>query len=478
MTLAGRDGTKLTANVLTPAGPGQHPGLVLVPGFGANDGQYREQAKRFAAEGFVTLTYTPRGFFTSGGVIDLAGPDDVADASAVIDWMLANTPTDPARIGMAGLSYGAGISLLVAAHDPRVRAVAALSPWADLQAAMVPNGTWSQESIAFLTALGVATGRPGPDMRAAVDAFVRNDRDAIPALTGVRSPATYLDALNANHPAVMMAAPWGDNIFPPGSLVDFFERLRLPKQMQVVQGDHATPEVGGLIGLPNETWDSAHRWLAHYVAGTANGVDSEPAVRVRPTFGGDWQGYPSWEGMATTTQRDFLGQHTLTQRPEPGWTDRILAGVDTVADGGVLEATAVLKQLGVPQPTWIPAVARVNAGVWQGPGAGAKLRGIPHLHLTVDTSAPRTTLIAYLYDVDQYGFGRLLTFQPYTLERTQHVVDIRFNPAVHDIPAGHHIAVVVDTVDPLFRSESRLGSTVTFTSPAADPSYLDIPLGR
>jgi hypothetical protein len=34
----------------------------------------------------------------------------------------------------------------------------------------------------------------------------------------------------------------------------------------------------------------------------------------------------------------------------------------------------------------------------------------------------------------------------------------------------------VDTVDELYRGESRIGSSVTFSSPASDPAVLDVPV--
>ncbi|MEU1617122.1 CocE/NonD family hydrolase [Streptomyces sp. NPDC005722] len=56
----------------------------------------------------------------------------MADVSEVVDRTLANTPADPGRIDMASVSYGAGPTLMGAAHDPRVEAVTALSGWSDL----------------------------------------------------------------------------------------------------------------------------------------------------------------------------------------------------------------------------------------------------------------------------------------------------------------------------------------------------------
>jgi predicted acyl esterase len=398
-----------------------------------------------------------------------------------VDWLLANTAADPHRIGMAGLSYGAGISLLTAAHDSRVRAVAALSPWADLGRSLLPNNTWSQQAIGLLLALGGLTGRPGPDLTAATNAFERDDRSAVPVLSAQRSPAAQVDRLNANRPAVLLAAPWGDDMFPPEQLVDFFQRLTLPKQLRLVPGDHAMPELGGLLGLPSETWDEAHAWLDHYLLGTPNGVDQQPAVQVRPTLGGPWQGYPSWAAMSTSREREFLGSATMSPQIAPAWSDAVTAGFDTVADGGIIEFTAALQQVGIPHVAWMPAVARANGMLWESAPGGQRLRGEPHVHLRVTCGAASATVIAYLYDVAPDGVGTLVSWQPDTLlnvvPSTPQDVDITLGPVVHDVASGHHVALVVDTVDPLYRDATQLGSTVAFSATAADESYVDLPLG-
>jgi len=77
----------------------------------------------------------------------------------------------------------------------------------------------------------------------------------------IRSPATYLDAINANRPAVLMANAWGDSIFPPNQLADFFGRLAGPKRLELRPGDHAIAELTGILGLPNDVWTSVQRWF-------------------------------------------------------------------------------------------------------------------------------------------------------------------------------------------------------------------------
>src|SRR3569833_2401345 len=95
----GQDGVALKANWIAPATPGEHPAVIFPSSWGLNDAEYLAQARAFAAGGYVVVSYTPRGWWGSGGDIDTAGTLDKADLSKVLDWTTANTPADPARIG-------------------------------------------------------------------------------------------------------------------------------------------------------------------------------------------------------------------------------------------------------------------------------------------------------------------------------------------------------------------------------------------
>src|SRR5437763_10538314 len=119
------DGVVLKANVIEPTSAGRHPAVVFISSWGLNDAEYLAQADTLAGRGYTVLSYTPRGWWDSGGRIEVAGPKDITDLSNVLDWLTAHTGTDPARIGAAGVSYGAGIPLIASAFDARIRARAA-----------------------------------------------------------------------------------------------------------------------------------------------------------------------------------------------------------------------------------------------------------------------------------------------------------------------------------------------------------------
>ncbi|MFI9386100.1 CocE/NonD family hydrolase [Kutzneria sp. NPDC052558] len=462
--IPGDGGTTLHAFVIRPTGRGDGPfPLVVLPSsWGVNDIEYVGAAAKLAYQsGYVVVSYTARGFWDSGGQIEVAGPKDVADASKVIDWALADTNADPARIGMGGISYGAGISLLAAAADPRIRAVVSMSGWTDLAASLYPNQTVSSLAVDGLLAAGHLTGRPGKDLQQAERDYLAGDFADVLPIAPVRSVATKIDAVNRHGVAVMMANAWEDSLFPPSQLVDFYGKLTGPKRLMLTPGDHATAEVFGAAGLPNEIWDAADRWFDHYLRGVDNGIDREQPVRVKAANGGGWQGSAGFPTQQRTIRLD---------------STRFAAGVDTIADSGVPIVSGALQgYLKIPTGVSIPLVSRSAAAVWSEPAAaqGFEVDGAPHAMLTVTPGAADTTLFAYLYDVGPLGLGSLITHKPYSLLGAKPGVakdiDLGLEPIAWNVPAGHHLALVVDTVDPRYGSSSTIGSTVTLSGTLTVP---------
>jgi len=288
------DGVVLKATVIAPAAPGRHPAVILPASWGLNDLEYLAPARTLAAHGYVVVAYTPRGWWLSGGEINTAGPLDMADLSDVIDWTLANTTADPARIGAAGVSYGAGISLLGSAFDKRIRAVAMLSGWTDLPYSLYADSTRHQQAPGLLQLAAELLGHEGPELKGKLDDFAANRNVAeVLAWARARSAASYVDAINTNHPAVLMANAWGDSFFPPNQLVDFYGRLTGPKRLEFRPGDHAIAEFTGLLGLDNDVWTDVYQWFDQYLTGVTTPVATAPPVLIKP-YNAPTEQYPDW----------------------------------------------------------------------------------------------------------------------------------------------------------------------------------------
>uniref|UniRef100_A0AAU2JWN1 Prolyl oligopeptidase family serine peptidase n=1 Tax=Streptomyces sp. NBC_00049 TaxID=2903617 RepID=A0AAU2JWN1_9ACTN len=477
--IPGSGGITLKGNVFTPTGAEagrKYPLIVLPTSWGMPQIEYIAQAKKLADSGYVVVSYTSRGFWLSGGQIEVAGPPDTADVSAVIDWALAHTPADADRIGLGGVSYGAGISLLASAHDSRIKAVVALSGWADLIESIYSGRTQHLQATGMLGAAGYLTGRPGPELQSILGDFLgsRLDREQQMIEWGKkRSAAEQVDRINANGAAIMLGNAWGDTIFPPNQYAAFFEKLTGPKRLEFRPGDHATAEGTGLLGLPNDTWTNAHRWFDRYLKGERNGVDTEAPVQIKSRSDDGYEGYADWKAVgAGGTQKLALSD-----------SEHVFANVDSGADGGIIFLSSILDQFVKAPPTAsIPLLPRAFAAVWQSEryAEARRVRGTVRLHTTVTPTKADGTFVAYLYDVGPLGIGKLVSNAPYTFHgRTPGAafgVDLELFSTAYDVPAGHRLALVIDTVDPLYIEHNPTGAQLTFSSPRTDPSYVSVPL--
>ncbi len=458
------DGVVLEANVIEPAVAGRHPGIVFVNSWGLNDAEYLAQATAFAQAGYAVLSYTTRGFWGSGGQIDTAGPKDIADVSTALDWLVAHTSVDPANLGVAGVSYGAGIGLIAVAFDPRIRAVAAMSCWTDLVESLYGGNTRRPQAAFLLAALARLTGRPSAELTANLDDYFANRNvDGVKAWGRVRGAATYLGAVNANRPAILMANAYGDSLFGPNQLVDFFGGLTRPKRLGLAPGGHAVVEATGLVGVGNHVWTSVRRWFDQYLGHTDRGIAAEPPVVLRVRESGAVEQYADWAHVtASTLHFGLSGTRTI-------WT-----GLDTTADAGVALLSNGLEALtGVPPTDWLPSVSPINGAVWQGGAlaSGAAIRGIPRLHLAVPSAPAPGTVVAYLYDVDWTGTGRLVAHAPVTWLAPTTSLDAALPATAYDVPAGHSLALVLDTADPLYLDANQPARPIT-----VGPSWLDVPM--
>ena len=125
--------------------------LVIQPFGGSKDSDTVVTiAQDFAGQGYVVLTPTLRGFGNSGGLVTLAGPNEINDLKTIILAMQNGTIGDsPAvaipvssqsKFGVTGASYGGGHSFeIMRTHVAGLTAVAPIIGWTDLYQALCPN---------------------------------------------------------------------------------------------------------------------------------------------------------------------------------------------------------------------------------------------------------------------------------------------------------------------------------------------------
>ena len=105
------------------------PAIVLLHGYPAEKADLLPLATALAPQ-FATLLVDQRYFGDSGGRATTLGFRERGDLKRMIDFVQARQA--PA-VGVFGFSMGGAVALLTAAEDPRIGAIAAYAPFADLR---------------------------------------------------------------------------------------------------------------------------------------------------------------------------------------------------------------------------------------------------------------------------------------------------------------------------------------------------------
>ena len=127
VTITADDGVALAAWLLPRPGA---PAIVLLHGYPAEKADLLPIAAALAPR-FTVLLLDQRYFGASGGRATTLGWRECHDLVRAIDFLAAR---EFHQVGVFGLSLGGAVTLLAAAEDPRIRAVAAYAPFADLRA--------------------------------------------------------------------------------------------------------------------------------------------------------------------------------------------------------------------------------------------------------------------------------------------------------------------------------------------------------
>ncbi|HKO97921.1 MAG TPA: CocE/NonD family hydrolase [Pyrinomonadaceae bacterium] len=142
-----RDGVRLNTRIFAPSRTNeQFPFLLLRTPYGignATPAQIAAVLPELAAEGFIVVQQDIRGRFKSEGqFVMLRQPRDPKDKNAIdestdtydtIEWLLKNVPKNNGRVGIAGTSYGAWLSVMAMLDPhPALKAVVQQASPADM----------------------------------------------------------------------------------------------------------------------------------------------------------------------------------------------------------------------------------------------------------------------------------------------------------------------------------------------------------
>jgi dienelactone hydrolase len=114
------------------------PAVLLLHQWQSDRHSYDDFAKRLQAKGFNVLSIDGRGFGESVKTADgkpvapertdAAVKGMLGDVGAAFDFLSKQKNVDPSRVGIVGASYGSSLAIIYAADNPKVKAVALLSP--------------------------------------------------------------------------------------------------------------------------------------------------------------------------------------------------------------------------------------------------------------------------------------------------------------------------------------------------------------
>jgi predicted acyl esterase len=461
------DGNELAALLFEPREkdfPGDRPGLIFVNSWTLTEDEYHLQARKFAQKGYVVLSYATRGFSTSEGLVTVAGPNDLRDVSAMIDWMEYNTRLDSTRLGMAGVSYGAGISLMALAHEERIKTVVAMSGWGNLEDALYGRETIREVWLNLLLLSGKLLGRLDPEVSQQAKRLRENvEADVARAWAKDRSPLSYVDKINARKAPVLVANSYQDGLFPPAQMRAFYEKLEGPKQFYLDKGIHASSAIPGLFGFPSDIWNETHRWFDHYLQNVPSSLTSQAPISMQTSRGREYySAFPalvSKQPLVKLKPMNDLAGFELDEEIEDALEGIGITGsVDSGATSGLpLVSDTADAVINLPVVKQLTKIDRRHAALYTTEKfkSVTRLRGSPQVRLFIARHKIPQQLVVYLYDSDPWAKGTLITHgvvseRAVTGRYSEVTVDL--NIAAYDIPVGHRLVVVIDTKDPLYTS--------------------------
>jgi ABC-2 type transport system ATP-binding protein len=459
------------------------PAVLLSQGFGGDKLTLDGEARSFAEHGYVVLTYSARGFGHSGGLIHFASPDfEVRDGHLLLDYLagldvVAKGSDGKPELATAGSSYGGALSLLIAAADPRVEAVAADITWHDLAGALFPNAAgpppgvfkklWAGQLFAGAlpdasptgngelrhVALAGGCGRFAPAVCAAYQqsAAAGAPTPAMTRLMRQASPSSVLGHLDA--PTVLTQGE-EDSLFPLSEAAANARQLAAhgtPVRVVWRAGGHDTGDGGGVAISEAASWFDdvfsggvpAARQPFRFVE--QNGVVSAATGdAAQQTLQAD--GYPGIDGTPAHTETVQVDGPPQVAIAPPDGSPAAITSVPGLSALGPLVTNALDRLPAAPGQSASFTSARLPHSVL--------IVGQPTVRLTVTARCSAdAVLFAALRDLGPDGSAqapaqlvapiRLTGLRP-GVPRT---VTVRLPAIVRNVESGHRLVLTVNTTD-------------------------------
>ncbi len=488
-----RDGLLLSANLLTPKSikPNEvYPTIIFGNSWLLDEHEYLRQATRLAKEGYQVLSYSLRGWGCSEGEIDIIGPKDVADFKLVVDWLRDHTPVDMNNLGLSGISYGGGLSLMMAAKEPRLKTVVAMSAWGSLLDALYAKETPRKFWGDFLIISGKYLGNAPEYIKEYFDTlgekFIPKDIEHILKWASERSPIEFISEVNKRRTPIMIANNFGDNLFTPNNVLNYFKKLKGPKKLILAQGTHATTELGGLFFEDNIHFNFAKVWFDYWLKGVDHPYIHDREIYIetdlkKESYLTDLNSFGKKKDILYLNEREFLGAGSLKHTYQVTKSqDSYFSYLDSFAGSGIPFVSDLIDgHFSIPKFEYLPGVYRSNALVFEGSKllSSKRIEGNVKLHLNLSSSDQNLQVVAYLYDVGPFNIAKLITHGVQTkrgiVANQDYTFNFELNTTSYDLKRGHSLVLVIDSVDTLYNKYQTPFSKVTLTF--GKSSRLEVP---
>ncbi len=507
ITVTANDGVLLSANLFTPQETydGEtFPAILMPNSWLMEEHEYFAQALTLCKKGYLVLSYSVRGWGTSGGMVNVGGEKDMADIRSMVDWIVANTPVagvernddgdvvsdDGVLLGMCGISLGGGLSVLGAAHDTRIKAVMAMVPWGDLQDALYlgqsPKTVWHK---GMLIGGGHLMATMDPELDEVTDMLFNHQHDNLEYILGwalSRSPINYLDAYNDPNRdlAICLSNNLQDELFTPNQIIPFFESITCTKRLDLNLGIHPSAELGGLAGLPNAVWDNVYDWFDTHLKGEETGIMDRKIFSIQDKRTGEryymddlasateeetyYLGYRPWYrlyGKLAASSQETSSTNTIKSGPLSG----AMLGIPILSP--FLEAHTRIFNVTAS----MPLINKYRAAIFTTERftEDRTILGTPTMDLKITPTNDRVQLIGHLYAVNDFGIGTLITHAPLTLLEYDSLmpaavpgepvrVSMEFISTAYTVPKGYRVMLVIDTEDMAYAKPSDDSFRITF----------------
>lgn len=280
-----------------PEGPGPWPGVVLTGPFSSVKEQATgNYARAFAARGVAALAFDHRGWGVSDGEPRCHENTEsrVADLREAVSYLRTLDEVDPDRIALCGVCFGSIAAAILAAFDPRVKALAVIGgafnrpDWArerfgpdaydSLMAQCAEAAQRQQETgeLVYWPALdrhSMPTGMFGPEP----DSYYGTSRGRRPSWENRCTAMSVHDEFTTSawhaypmlHGAPLLVVHGrGDEAVPLGDAEAAVEAAPEPKQLVVVEA-HNHIDLYDVPALVDAAIDSAVGWFGEHLPAPA-----------------------------------------------------------------------------------------------------------------------------------------------------------------------------------------------------------------